>query len=104
MANQAKSVATEEYNSIIGKNKSNDTVMEHANNGSNTKHCDSKPRTSLFVKVNMDGIAIGRKVDLTANGSYEKLARTLEDMFLRPTPAINTISNFFVPFLHQYSF
>ncbi|XP_065873622.1 auxin-responsive protein IAA11 [Euphorbia lathyris] len=91
MANQAKSVATEEYNSIVGKNKSHNTLVENANNGSNMKNNNSKGRTSLFVKVNMDGIAIGRKVDLSAHGSYEKLAQTLEDMFLRPTPTISAI-------------
>ncbi|WCJ38221.1 Auxin-responsive protein IAA12 [Euphorbia peplus] len=91
MVNQAKSVATEEYNSIIGKNKSHNTAVEIASNGSNIKNGNPKGRTSLFVKVNMDGIAIGRKVDLSSHGSYEKLAHTLEDMFLRPTPTISAI-------------
>ena len=54
--------------------------------GSGSK-CKSNPedkvlvKSSLFVKVNMDGVAIGRKVDLNAHPSYESLARTLEDMF-----------------------
>ncbi|KAF2292683.1 hypothetical protein GH714_026681 [Hevea brasiliensis] len=89
MVNQAKSVATEEYSSIIGKNESKTAVLEKTNNGSNINN--SKVRTSLFVKVNMDGIAIGRKVDLNAHGCYETLAQTLEDMFLRPTPTVNSI-------------
>ncbi|XP_074279034.1 auxin-responsive protein IAA13-like isoform X2 [Silene latifolia] len=38
-------------------------------------------KSSLFVKVNMDGVAIGRKVDLNAHSDYESLARALEDMF-----------------------
>lgn len=33
------------------------------------------------VKVHMDGMLIGRKVDLNTHHSYESLARTLEDMF-----------------------
>nr|AMQ09495.1 Aux/IAA transcription factor [Boehmeria nivea] len=37
-----------------------------------------------FVKVNVDGIAIGRKVDLNAHSCYQTLAQTLEDMFFRP--------------------
>ncbi|CAN8247772.1 unnamed protein product [Cochlearia groenlandica] len=39
-----------------------------------------------FIKVNMDGVAIGRKVDLNAHSSYENLAKTLEDMFFRASP------------------
>lgn len=35
----------------------------------------------LFVKVNMDGDPIGRKVDLNSHGSYESLAISLELMF-----------------------
>ncbi|KAJ4785042.1 Auxin-responsive protein [Rhynchospora pubera] len=35
----------------------------------------------LYVKVNMDGDPIGRKVDLHSHGSYESLAISLELMF-----------------------
>ncbi|KAI4303955.1 hypothetical protein MLD38_039531 [Melastoma candidum] len=35
------------------------------------------------VKVNMDGVPIGRKVDLHAHSCYETLARALADMFLQ---------------------
>jgi hypothetical protein len=38
-------------------------------------------QTSFLVKVYMDGLSIGRKVDLTANNSYERLKSALEDMF-----------------------
>ncbi|KAM0938877.1 putative transcription factor interactor and regulator AUX-IAA family [Dioscorea sansibarensis] len=34
-----------------------------------------------FIKVNMDGDPIGRKVDLNAHNSYDTLALALEDMF-----------------------
>ncbi|KAI5066833.1 hypothetical protein GOP47_0017361 [Adiantum capillus-veneris] len=40
----------------------------------------AKP-AELFVKVNMDGITVGRKVDLNAYNSYESLLRALEEMF-----------------------
>ncbi|XP_002966547.2 auxin response factor 6 [Selaginella moellendorffii] len=51
----------------------------------------------LFVKVYMDGVPIGRKVDLKANNSYDKLSTVLEDMFLRfitgqnGTPEVSSI-------------
>ncbi|OAE25364.1 hypothetical protein AXG93_4620s1790 [Marchantia polymorpha subsp. ruderalis] len=36
---------------------------------------------SWFVKVHMDGVPIGRKVDLRTNSSYEKLSQMLDEMF-----------------------
>nr|QYI40123.1 auxin-responsive protein IAA6-like protein isoform X3 [Lilium hybrid division I] len=38
-------------------------------------------RKGFFVKINMDGIPIGRKVDLKAYDSYEKLSSTVEELF-----------------------
>eukprot|EP01018_Ginkgo_biloba_P023855 Gb_16134 [translate_table: standard] len=38
---------------------------------------------SMFVKVNMDGVPIGRKIDLKAYDSYDKLSLALEEMFKR---------------------
>lgn len=35
----------------------------------------------LFVKINMDGVPIGRKVDLKACDSYEKLASAVDQLF-----------------------
>ncbi|KAL5792673.1 hypothetical protein ACOSP7_001267 [Xanthoceras sorbifolium] len=88
IVNQAKSLASEEYNSMIEKNKRKNSVLEKITNSCNNSG-NAKGRTSLFVKVNMDGIPIGRKVDLNAHSCYELLAQTLEDMFHRPTTNIN---------------
>ncbi|KAF2549559.1 hypothetical protein F2Q70_00019369 [Brassica cretica] len=38
-----------------------------------------------YVKVNMDGVGIGRKVEMRAHSSYENLAQTLEEMFFGMT-------------------
>ncbi|KAL6972750.1 Auxin-responsive protein iaa26 [Sarracenia purpurea var. burkii] len=35
----------------------------------------------FFVKINMDGVPIGRKVDLEAYGSYEKLSSAVDELF-----------------------
>ncbi|GAA0167602.1 hypothetical protein LIER_43793 [Lithospermum erythrorhizon] len=40
-----------------------------------------KMATKLFVKVYMEGISIGRKLDLLALGGYHDLVKTLEFMF-----------------------
>lgn len=36
---------------------------------------------NLFVKINMDGIPIGRKIDLKAYDSYEKLSSAVDQLF-----------------------
>ncbi|XP_028123716.1 auxin-responsive protein IAA26-like [Camellia sinensis] len=38
-------------------------------------------RKDFFVKINMDGVPIGRKVDLKAYDSYEKLSSAVDDLF-----------------------
>lgn len=60
--------------------------MKMGSCNSNIKNNQGKGNgKSMFVKVNMDGVPIGRKVDLNAHLSYETLAQALEDMFHRPT-------------------
>ncbi|XP_042466864.1 auxin-responsive protein IAA2-like [Zingiber officinale] len=39
-------------------------------------------KKGLLIKINMDGIPIGRKVDLNACGSYKKLSVAVESLFL----------------------
>ncbi|XP_027352601.1 auxin-responsive protein IAA11-like [Abrus precatorius] len=86
----AKSPAAEIFNSTIEKRESNATlVRKSANGGSDNDNIIAKEkrslRSSLFVKVKMDGIPIGRKVDLSAHSSYKTLAQTLEHMFNEST-------------------
>lgn len=38
-------------------------------------------RKGMFVKINMDGVPIGRKVDLKAYDSYEKLSSGVDELF-----------------------
>ena len=47
-----------------------------------------------YVKVKMEGVAIGRKVDVSLHGSYQELLRTLERMF----PSANQQGAFPFPF------
>lgn len=84
LTNHAKSPVTEELFSTADKCKSKNA--DTPNHGGCTNNNISKEKgfvkTSLFVKVNMDGVAIGRKVDLNAHSGYETLARALDDMFM----------------------
>lgn len=99
LVNHVKSPATEEFNSAVQKNRCTNTVCAKADNGSDKKNGKymekGHTRSSPFVKVNMDGIPIGRKVDLNAYNGYESLARTLEDMFRGPTTLVNPMGKFF---------
>ncbi|GMI76159.1 indole-3-acetic acid inducible 11 [Hibiscus trionum] len=89
IVNQAKASVPEGFNSTIENCRKETSMVENSTIGSYHNSCNTKVKKSLFVKVNMDGIPIGRKVDLNARESYEKLAKTLEEMFLEPTPSVN---------------
>uniref|UniRef100_A0A803LAB1 Auxin-responsive protein n=1 Tax=Chenopodium quinoa TaxID=63459 RepID=A0A803LAB1_CHEQI len=79
MANQSKSVLNGENEAEFDEMKQKD-VMYGSDEKGNAKETVPK-KSCLFVKVNMDGVAIGRKVDLNAHASYESLGRMLEEMF-----------------------
>ncbi|XP_075512170.1 auxin-responsive protein IAA13 isoform X1 [Primulina tabacum] len=87
LVNQVKNSSIEEDKGV-GGNEKNENSKKKINHGSNKNDTCTKERIHpWFVKVNMDGLQIGRKVDLNAHTSYEMLAKTLEDMFF--TPALN---------------
>ncbi|GJU81881.1 putative reverse transcriptase domain-containing protein [Tanacetum coccineum] len=48
---------------------------------SGVKNMSSNDENSLFVKINMDGVAIGRKVDLKAYDNYGSLSSAAEKLF-----------------------
>ncbi|CAK9329232.1 unnamed protein product [Citrullus colocynthis] len=78
LVNQAKTARAEEDDVVCEekKDQSKDTLKN--------KTCDVDGKGHLgFVKVNVDGVVIGRKVDLNAHSCYETLALMLEDMFFR---------------------
>lgn len=101
LVNQAKLPAAEVFNPLIGKSKnSNNVVGKGTNNGSDKNNGNANEkgqlRSTLFVKVNMDGTPIGRKVDLSAHSCYETLAQKLEDMFQTSTIIMNSIRECFL--------
>ena len=88
LVNQAKAQRPEEDKENPKEALKNKTT----NNGPSVK----KEQGNLgFVKVNVDGIAIGRKVDLNAHSCYQTLAQTLEDMFFRPGTFKKNLDNVF---------
>ncbi|XP_019198708.1 PREDICTED: auxin-responsive protein IAA26-like [Ipomoea nil] len=59
--------------------------IPESQNAVSNKFSSEKPmersQKGFFVKINMDGIPIGRKVDLSAYDSYEKLASAVNELF-----------------------
>ena len=98
LVNQAKPHSVEEFKAVAGKNKNKHTEAGTLNGVSDRNKANKERRTSrnsVYVKVNMDGVLIGRKVNLSAHSSYETLAQTVENMFLDPTALVDSTGNSF---------
>ncbi|KAG5413250.1 hypothetical protein IGI04_000816 [Brassica rapa subsp. trilocularis] len=80
-------IRTYRMNSMVNQAKT--LAMEDPQQVNRNTNDATKMGSSMFVKVTMDGIPIGRKVDLNAHNCYESLSNALEDMFLKP----NTVSS-----------
>ncbi|KAF8388290.1 hypothetical protein HHK36_026956 [Tetracentron sinense] len=92
LVNQTKAQVAKDDDIVIENSKDKDTMKEITCNRSNKTSGNVKEKQRIgFVKVIMDGVPIGRKVDRNAHACYETLAQTLEDMFPRPTTTINAI-------------
>uniref|UniRef100_A0A0E0K6W7 Auxin-responsive protein n=1 Tax=Oryza punctata TaxID=4537 RepID=A0A0E0K6W7_ORYPU len=61
------------------------TVTNESDVQKDKEEGEKKGRVAGWVKVNMDGEVIGRKVDLNAHRSYKTLALALELMFTKPS-------------------
>lgn len=55
--------------------------IEFQNRNSKVLNKCENEKKCLFVKINMDGIPIGRKVDLLAYDSYDKLSMAVDELF-----------------------
>ncbi|XP_073144459.1 auxin-responsive protein IAA26-like [Henckelia pumila] len=67
-------------NSISSKPAS-ESLNANVTKTSGQKPNEDLPKSSLLVKINMDGVPIGRKVDLKAYDSYEKLSIAVDELF-----------------------
>lgn len=85
----------EEEEKGVGGDENNESSKKKVNHGSdkNNENAIKETRGHLgFVKVNMDGLPIGRKVDLNSHKSYQTLAKTLEEMFITPSQSTRRFS------------
>ncbi|XP_039017771.1 auxin-responsive protein IAA13-like isoform X2 [Hibiscus syriacus] len=83
LVNQAKAQRGDEEDK-----PKDDLKKKHNYNGKQISSTVNEKGHLGFVKVNMDGIPIGRKVNLNSHSSYESLAQELEDMFLRSANSV----------------
>ncbi|KAK7278113.1 hypothetical protein RJT34_23138 [Clitoria ternatea] len=56
-------------------------IQAHLSTSQAAEVNDCSDHTSFFVKVYMEGIPIGRKLNLLAHDGYHELVKTLEQMF-----------------------
>ncbi|KAI8560756.1 hypothetical protein RHMOL_Rhmol04G0280800 [Rhododendron molle] len=93
LVNQAKSPNPEEDKGVGGDDVMKDVAKKKVSYGSKNTNSGGKEIKGHigFVKVNMDGLAIGRKVDLNSHASYDTLAQALEEMFFKPNITIGPI-------------
>nr|XP_043611043.1 auxin-responsive protein IAA13 [Erigeron canadensis] len=90
LVNQAKFSKNEEEKGVGGNDsskKKKNVCHENENDETATKETGH----SGFVKVNMDGLPIGRKVDLNAHDCYETLAHALEVMFVKASTSSSSL-------------
>jgi len=64
----------------------------HNNVAAGKKPIDNNYGKGLFVKINMDGVPIGRKVDLNAYHSYQNLSSAVDELFRGLLKGINIYS------------
>lgn len=91
--NQTKSTNGDQEENEMDVNDTSKSSPKKINHGRDANDTITKERGLVkFVKVNMDGLQIGRKVDLSVHACYETLARTIEEMFFKSSTTINSNS------------
>nr|GEZ26712.1 auxin-responsive protein IAA13 [Tanacetum cinerariifolium] len=86
--NQTKFSKNEEEKGVGGNDTTSKKKKSKSREDTSDENVAKETGHSGFVKVNMDGLTIGRKVDLNAHDCYETLARALEVMFLKASTSI----------------
>ncbi|ESQ30263.1 hypothetical protein EUTSA_v10011713mg [Eutrema salsugineum] len=79
-----KNLANGSSSKLGNESNSNGVLLKNQQSEDDTgrgKPTEPKRQGGMFVKINMDGVPIGRKVDLNAHNSYEKLSFTVDQLF-----------------------
>ncbi|KAL6212528.1 hypothetical protein ACLB2K_009729 [Fragaria x ananassa] len=67
--------------SSLAKPASDQSPHETLKEESKGKSVDCNTKEHMFVKINMEGVPIGRKINLKAYDSYEKLSSAIDHLF-----------------------
>ncbi|GER46870.1 auxin-responsive protein [Striga asiatica] len=59
----------------------NPQIVKQSRDGEESEGIQSKQRWASYVKVNMDGVIVGRKICILDSVDYSSLALRLEEMF-----------------------
>ena len=79
-----KNLANGSSSKLGNESTSNGVVIKNQkcdDDNGREKPVEPKRQGGLFVKINMYGVPIGRKVDLSAHDSYEQLSLTVDKLF-----------------------
>ncbi|KAL8104840.1 hypothetical protein AgCh_028855 [Apium graveolens] len=87
--NQTKSSNGDQEEKEMDVNDTSKISSKKLNHGRDDNDTTKERGLVKFVKVNMDGLQIGRKVDLSVHACYETLARTIEEMFFKSSTTMN---------------
>lgn len=94
LVNQAKAPLSEVGKCSAGeKDKSNHAPEGNRPYEGNMNVAVKETLNLGFVKVSVDGIPIGRKVDLSAHSRYETLVQAVEEMFFGSTNSIGKLKS-----------
>lgn len=93
--NQTKSMNGDQEVKEMDVNDTSKDSPKKVNHGRDDNDTTKERGLVKFVKVNMDGLQIGRKVDLSVHACYETLARTIEEMFFKSSTTMNSNSKSF---------
>lgn len=74
-----KNLANGSSSKLGNESTSKNQKRDDENSRENTM--ELKRQGGMFVKINMYGVPIGRKVDLNAHSSYEQLSFTVDKLF-----------------------
>jgi len=91
-------IRTFRMNSLFNQSKDNGSeagakkAADESDIQKDKEESEKKGQVVGWVKVNMDGDIIERKVDLNAHRSYKTLASALELMFMKPSIGLSTSS------------
>ena len=53
------------------------------------KKIESDEERELYVKINMEGVPIGRKVNLSAYNNYQQLSHAVDQLFKKDSSDLN---------------